>query len=66
MEGSFCPRSGKYFDAINPSNGEVFARIADADTVDVQTAISAARASFDHRPLAANEHARSAGNSCLK
>ena len=39
---------GKYFDAINPSNGEVFARIADADTVDVEIAISAARLGFDH------------------
>jgi len=39
--------SGKYFDAINPSNGEVFARIADADGEDVQTAIRDARVSFD-------------------
>ena len=42
--------SGKYFDAVNPSNGEVFARIADVDTADVQKAISAARLAFDHGP----------------
>jgi len=39
--------SGKYFDAVNPSNGEVFARIPDVDAADVKTAITAARASFD-------------------
>jgi acyl-CoA reductase-like NAD-dependent aldehyde dehydrogenase len=42
--------SGKYFDAVNPSNGEVFARIADADTIDVQMAVSAARSGFDTGP----------------
>lgn len=42
--------SGKYFDAINPSNGDVFARIADADGEDVQTAIRDARAGFDTGP----------------
>jgi len=49
MEGKLgAALSGKYFDAVNPSNGEVFARIADADTVDVQMAVSAARLGFDH------------------
>lgn len=49
MEGKLSPAlSGKYFDAINPSNGEVFARIADADSIDVQMAVSAARLGFDH------------------
>ena len=49
MEGRLSPAlSGKYFDAVNPSNGEVYARIADVDTVDVQMAISAARLGFDH------------------
>src|ERR1039457_789515 len=48
MEGKISPAlSGKYFGCINPSNGEVFARIADADTVDVQMAVSAARLGFD-------------------
>jgi acyl-CoA reductase-like NAD-dependent aldehyde dehydrogenase len=49
MEGRLSPAlSGKYFDAVNPSYGEVFAQIADADTVDVQLALSAARLGFDH------------------
>ena len=49
IEGKISPSlSGKYFDAVNPSNGEVYARIADADTIDVQIAVSAARLGFDH------------------
>ena len=27
------PLSRKYFDCVNPSNGEVFARVADADEI---------------------------------
>lgn len=49
IEGKISPSlSGKYFDAVNPSHGEVSARIADADPMDVQMAISAARLGFDH------------------
>lgn len=49
MEGKLGPAfGGKYFDCVNPSNGEVFARIADADTIDAQMAVSAARLGFDH------------------
>jgi betaine-aldehyde dehydrogenase len=49
IEGKLGPSlGGKYFDAVNPSNGEVFARLSDADTVDVQMAVSAARLGFDH------------------
>src|SRR5476649_548070 len=49
MEGKLgSALSGKYFDAVNPSNGEVFAHIADADSIDVQMAVSAARLGFDH------------------
>ncbi|MBP9853677.1 MAG: aldehyde dehydrogenase family protein [Candidatus Omnitrophica bacterium] len=40
----------KYFDAINPSNGEVFAKIADASVEDMHKAIAAARRAFDHGP----------------
>jgi len=40
----------KYFDAVNPSNGEVFARIADASVEDMNKAIAAARHAFDHGP----------------
>jgi len=49
IEGKLSPSlSGNYFDCINPSNGEVFARVSDADTVDVEIAVSAARLGFDH------------------
>src|SRR5580692_10505386 len=49
IEGKIGPSlNGKYFDAINPTNGEVFARVSDADTIDVQMAVSAARLGFDH------------------
>jgi betaine-aldehyde dehydrogenase len=49
IEGKIQPsQSGKYFDAVNPSNGEVFAHLSDADTMDVQMAVSAARLAFDH------------------
>ncbi|MBF0504968.1 MAG: aldehyde dehydrogenase family protein [Candidatus Omnitrophica bacterium] len=41
------PLGGKYFDAVNPSYGEVFAHIADADSMDVQKALCAARSGFD-------------------
>ncbi len=39
--------SGKYFDLVNPSTGEVFARVADACPEDVKKAISDARQKFD-------------------
>ena len=49
IEGKAKPAlSGKYFDCVNPSHGEVFARLADAGTVDVEMAVSAARLAFDH------------------
>lgn len=49
LEGKVLPpSSGKYFDAINPSNGEIFARVADADLQDFEVAIAAARIAFDH------------------
>ena len=38
---------GKYFDLVNPSTGEVFARVADAALEDVQKAISSARSKFE-------------------
>ena len=48
IEGKLKPAlSGKYFDLINPSSGDVFARVSDADTIDVQMAVSAARLAFD-------------------
>lgn len=39
--------SGKYFELVNPSTGEAFARVADATPEDVQKAITHARAQFD-------------------
>src|SRR3989344_2198232 len=39
--------SGKYFELVNPSTGEVFARVADATPEDIQKAISNARSKFD-------------------
>ncbi len=49
LEGKMtASMSGKYFDAINPSNGEVFARLADAGAMDAEIAIQAARLAFDH------------------
>ncbi len=40
-------RGGECFDAINPSTGEVIARISDASTEDVYQAVAAARTNFD-------------------
>ncbi len=40
------PRSGRYFDDINPATGEVMARVPDSDAADVEAAVSAARAAW--------------------
>jgi len=49
LEGRISPPlSGKYFDCINPSNGQVFARLADANEIDMEIAIQSARIGFDH------------------
>ncbi|MBF0511771.1 MAG: hypothetical protein HQL13_05505, partial [Candidatus Omnitrophica bacterium] len=40
IDGQLVKASGDgYFDAINPSNGEALAKIADAHLTDAQTAI---------------------------
>jgi len=39
--------SGKTFDSINPSTGEVLARVAEGDREDVDRAVAAARRTFD-------------------
>ncbi len=41
------PRSGKYFDSINPATEEKLTRIADANAQDVDTAVNAARRAYD-------------------
>ncbi|OGW98554.1 MAG: hypothetical protein A2Z81_07045 [Omnitrophica WOR_2 bacterium GWA2_45_18] len=41
------PSREKYFDAVNPSTGEVFAQVADASQEDMGSAITGARRAFD-------------------
>src|SRR5277367_4378595 len=53
--------SGKTFATIDPSTGEEICQIAEADAADVQKAVRAARAAFEHGPwpkLAASERGR--------
>jgi aldehyde dehydrogenase (NAD+) len=42
--------SGKTFATINPSTGEEICQIAEADAADVEKAVRAARAAFEHGP----------------
>ena len=41
------PKSGKYFDTINPANEQKLARIAEANAADVDAAVKAARKAFE-------------------
>jgi len=41
---------GKTFDTINPANGKVLASIAEANSDDVNNAVSAARKAFEQGP----------------
>ncbi|MBX2978205.1 MAG: aldehyde dehydrogenase family protein [Flavobacteriales bacterium] len=41
------PKSGKYFDSINPANEQKLARIAEANEADVDAAVKAARKAYD-------------------
>jgi aldehyde dehydrogenase (NAD+) len=53
--------SGKTFATINPSTGEEICQIAEADAADVEKAVKAARAAFEHGPwrkMAASERGR--------
>ncbi len=43
-------QSGKTFATINPTTGEVICEVAEADAADVDLAVKAARAAFDHSP----------------
>lgn len=48
IDGAFvAPRSGKYFDSINPANERRLAKIALAGAADVDAAFKAARRAFD-------------------
>ncbi len=50
IDGKVVPSSsGKQFDLINPSTGEVFGRAADANKEDMLKAIASARQAFDKR-----------------
>jgi acyl-CoA reductase-like NAD-dependent aldehyde dehydrogenase len=42
--------SGKTFATVNPATGEEICQIAEADAVDVDKAVKAARAAFEHGP----------------
>ena len=42
------PRSGNYFDTINPANEQKIARIAEANAADVDAAVKAARKAYDN------------------
>lgn len=49
IDGAVSPAAqGTYFESINPSTGEVFARVANAAIEDMTSAIKAARNAFDH------------------
>lgn len=41
------PSSGKYFDTINPANEEKLAKVAEANSADVDKAVKAARTAYD-------------------
>jgi len=43
-------QSGKTFATINPATGEEICQVAEADAADVDKAVSAARAAFEHGP----------------
>jgi aldehyde dehydrogenase (NAD+) len=54
-------QSGKTFATINPSTGEEICQIAEADSADVDKAVNAARAAFEHgswRKISASERGR--------
>ena len=40
--------NGRTFETINPTNGEIIAHVAEADEADVNKAVRAARAAFNH------------------
>ena len=40
------PKSGKYFETINPANGKIIAEVAEADDSDVDVAVKAAKKAY--------------------
>ena len=48
INGKFVkPKSGKYFDTFNPSNGKLLAQVAEADKKDIDIAVKAARTAYE-------------------
>jgi acyl-CoA reductase-like NAD-dependent aldehyde dehydrogenase len=48
IDGQMVPsKQGGYFESINPSTGEVFARVANATVEDLQAAIKASRQALE-------------------
>jgi len=48
INGKFiAPKSGKYFNTINPANEKVLAKVAEADEADIDLAVKAARKAFN-------------------
>lgn len=51
IDGKFRPSvSGRTFETINPTNGEVICHVAEGEKPDVDLAVKAARKAFDHGP----------------
>ncbi len=47
IDGKFVtPKSGKYFPTVNPANEKVLAKVAEANSTDVDTAVQAARSAY--------------------
>ena len=54
-----APADGKYFETVDPSNGEKLASVAQGSPTDIDAAVRAARAAFHHfndRSMAARFH----------
>ena len=49
------PKSGKFIENYNPSNGEVYSLIADSEKEDIDNAVSAAKAAFKTWSLTTKE-----------
>ena len=48
INGKFvAPKSGKYFDTINPANEKVLAKVAEANEADIDSAVKAARKAYE-------------------
>jgi len=49
IDGKFVPaRSGKTFATLNPATGEEICQVAEGGAADVDAAVRAARAAFEH------------------